>query len=111
MCVHTLVGQAFERVSSVSSVLSRGSFRRTGSLGGGEEQDTTPAAEPGAGAVSDAEAEMVDEIKDFLLLPACHVELMHAKEFEALEALGLPSKTIFVIRVAMQVAFTLAAVQ
>ena len=43
-----------------------------------------------------------DEIRSFLLLPGANLELVHAKEFLALESIGLPCNTVFLVRATMQ---------
>ena len=72
----------FNRVSSVKSV----TFGRV------ESFETT--------ATEDVPA-LLDEIEEFLLLPGAQVELIHAWEFEALESIGVPSSSIFVIRISL----------
>ena len=48
--------------------------------------------------------QLVDPVRAFVLLPVAHLELMHTKEFEALESKTTPSTTAFLIRIFMPLA-------
>jgi hypothetical protein len=48
--------------------------------------------------------EFMNPVKAFVLLPAAHLELVHAKEFEALESKMPPSGIVFLVRIFMPLA-------
>lgn len=50
---------------------------------------------------NDSKKDIVDEIEDFVLVPGAQLELVHKREFKALENIGLPNSVVFVIRIFM----------
>jgi len=54
-----------------------------------------------AAAAAPAAASAGEDILEFALIPGANLELIHSREFEALEGMGVPCTSVFTIRVSM----------